>query len=221
MISSTGVGSPGNETEYFGSLTRTALMKFQAKYDIVSSGDETTTGYGLVGPGTRAKLVEVFSAAPTAPSAPQGEVPAPPTGVSAVFTTGLSKGSTNSNVKGLQQLLNLDPDTMIASTGVGSPGNETEYFGSLTEKAIQKFQLKHGVVQSAQDPGYGYLGPKTRAKIQELFSGTMETAPSPAPETPPTIQSSSEAQTQEQLETLLKTLQEQVNALQDELEGMQ
>ena len=92
-----------------------------------------------------------------------------PTGVSAVFTRGLGKGSSNSDVKRLQQLLNSDSDTLIAPSGVGSPGNETVYFGSLTEKAVQKFQMKYGVVKSTSDAGYGYIGPKTRTKLAEVF----------------------------------------------------
>ncbi len=58
-VSDSGFGSRGNETTYFGSLTRNAVRRFQKKYDIVSSGDERTTGYGLVGPKTRARLQEV------------------------------------------------------------------------------------------------------------------------------------------------------------------
>lgn len=55
-VSSAGVGSPGWETTYFGELTRQAVQRFQCAEDIVCSGDEDTTGYGLVGPKTRAAL---------------------------------------------------------------------------------------------------------------------------------------------------------------------
>ncbi len=167
QIAESGVGSSGNETEYFGSATRKALQKFQEKYSIVSSGDEATTGYGALGPKTRAKLAEVFAkATPTAPLVAQPSVVA--VSVSPVFTSGLSRGMTSSDVKRLQQLLNSDPDTKIAESGTGSLGNETEYFGSLTEKAVQKFQVKYGIAKEGE-PGYGYIGPKTRAKIQEVF----------------------------------------------------
>ncbi len=167
QIAESGIGSPGNETEYFGGLTIKALQKFQAKYGIVSSGSPETTGYGLLGPKTKAKLAEVFAkAAPTAPSVAQ---PSPiAVSVSPVFSAGLSRGITGADVKRLQQILNSDPDTQIAASGVGSPGNETEYLGSLTEKAIQKFQVKYGIAKEG-DPGYGYVGPKTRAKLQEAF----------------------------------------------------
>ncbi len=59
-VSVSGAGSPGKETIYFGLLTRTALKKFQCKYNIVCSGTPTTTGYGNLGPKTRAKIQEVF-----------------------------------------------------------------------------------------------------------------------------------------------------------------
>lgn len=152
---------------WFGALTKKAVQKFQAKYGIVSSGDEDTTGYGLVGPATRAKIQEVFSQAqPAAPAVAQPSAVA--ISVSPVFSSGLGREMSNSDVKRLQQLLNSDPDTIVAESGAGSSGNETEYFGSLTEKAVQKFQAKYGLAQEG-DSGYGYVGPKTRAKLGEVF----------------------------------------------------
>ncbi|MDO8620359.1 MAG: YCF48-related protein [bacterium] len=50
---------PGGEvTGYFGPATAKALGRFQEKYDIAVPGD---SGYGEVGPKTRAKLVELSS----------------------------------------------------------------------------------------------------------------------------------------------------------------
>lgn len=43
-------------TGYFGSLTRAAVQRFQATQGIVSSGSPSTTGYGRVGPMTRARI---------------------------------------------------------------------------------------------------------------------------------------------------------------------
>ncbi|MDB5224531.1 MAG: protein of unknown function with transrane region [Candidatus Adlerbacteria bacterium] len=46
----------GLVTGYFGSLTRAAIQRFQAKNGIVSSGTAASTGYGRVGPSTMAAI---------------------------------------------------------------------------------------------------------------------------------------------------------------------
>lgn len=56
VISTAGPGAPGNETTYFGGLTREALRKFQCAKGIACSGNESSTGFGRVGPLTRAAL---------------------------------------------------------------------------------------------------------------------------------------------------------------------
>ena len=56
-IATDGPGSPGNETQKFGALTRVAVRKFQCAQMQVCDGDEYTTGYGFVGAKTRAVLV--------------------------------------------------------------------------------------------------------------------------------------------------------------------
>jgi hypothetical protein len=55
-VAASGAGSPGNETSTFGNLTKIALMKFQCSKEIVCSGSPSATGYGRVGPKTRAAL---------------------------------------------------------------------------------------------------------------------------------------------------------------------
>ncbi len=57
-VAATGVGSPGNETPYFGSMTREAVRRFQCAKRIACDGDEATTGYGRVGPMTRSALLQ-------------------------------------------------------------------------------------------------------------------------------------------------------------------
>jgi len=55
-VAVSGPGSVGNETTAFGALTRDALRRFQCARGIVCEGDESTTGYGRLGPKTRAAL---------------------------------------------------------------------------------------------------------------------------------------------------------------------
>lgn len=44
---------------YYGGLTQAAVQRFQTRYGIVSYGSPDTTGYGAVGPATRARIASV------------------------------------------------------------------------------------------------------------------------------------------------------------------
>lgn len=48
-------------------------------------------------------------------------------------------------------------------------GQSTGYFGAITRKAVQDFQVKYGIA-SQESAGYGRVGPLTRAKLNTLFS---------------------------------------------------
>ena len=48
----------GNATRYFGPLSEAAVRQFQIIHNVVSSGDAKTTGFGLVGPKTRAAILK-------------------------------------------------------------------------------------------------------------------------------------------------------------------
>lgn len=79
------------------------------------------------------------------------------------FTRNLAQGSTGEDVKCAQIILNSDSATKIASTGAGSPGSETTYFGSLTKVAVKKFQAKYGTGT------LGTIGANTRAKMNTMI----------------------------------------------------
>ncbi len=64
-----GPGSSGNETNLFGNLTRAAVRNFQCVKNIACSGNEYTTGYGLVNGQTRAALLTLSPVASAPPSA--------------------------------------------------------------------------------------------------------------------------------------------------------
>jgi hypothetical protein len=64
VLANDGPGSPGNETNRYGALTRDAVRRFQCAQKIVCEGDEHSSGYGFVGARTRAALLGNITAAP-------------------------------------------------------------------------------------------------------------------------------------------------------------
>lgn len=81
------------------------------------------------------------------------------------FNSNLTVGSTGTDVMNLQKVLNMSADTKVASSGAGSPGMETSYFGPATKAAVIKFQMKYGIT-----PAVGYVGSITRAKLNSMNS---------------------------------------------------
>ncbi len=80
-------------------------------------------------------------------------------------------GSVGPAVKELQQVLNITPDTRVALSGAGSPGNETDYFGAMTKTAVIKFQEKHRteiLVPLNLTAGSGYVGERSFMKVRSI-----------------------------------------------------
>ena len=74
--------------------------------------------------------------------------------------------------------------TFLIEKGDLAAGNNTGYFGRLTEAAVKKFQCREMQIcsGSTSSNGYGSVGPRTRAKIVEACSrsgqsGTAVTSP--------------------------------------------
>ncbi len=57
----------GTISGYFGPLTEQAVQRWQAKYNIVSSGSSASTGYGVVGPRTAAAIALLCSTGSSSP----------------------------------------------------------------------------------------------------------------------------------------------------------
>lgn len=106
------------------------------------------------------------------------------------FARSLAFGSRGTDVSDLQKFLASSP---VGGQDTYPEGLVTGYFGKLTEKATQRFQVKHGVVLSGSPAttGYGVLGPKTRAKFKEVCEASnfsheivpVAQTPTPLPET--------------------------------------
>jgi len=87
--------------------------------------------------------------------------------VTAAFARNLELGMTGADVKALQQWLNAN-GYRVASSGPGSPGNETERYGAATYDAISRFQEAYAneiLLPLELDNGTGYFGPFTRSQV--------------------------------------------------------
>ncbi len=73
----------------------------------------------------------------------------------------LKFGLRGDDISQVQGLLAQDKD-------IYPEGLVTGFFGRLTEKAVQKFQEKYGIAKKGNG-GYGQIGPRTKAKLIELF----------------------------------------------------
>jgi peptidoglycan hydrolase-like protein with peptidoglycan-binding domain len=86
------------------------------------------------------------------------------------FARDLKVGMIGADVKDLQVFLNSH-GYAIAASGAGSPNNETSYFGSLTKKALIRFQTANGISAT------GYFGSITRGHVNGVSSATAPVTP--------------------------------------------
>jgi hypothetical protein len=78
------------------------------------------------------------------------------------FQQNLRAGSRGSDVKQLQRFLNRQ-GFVLAASGPGSPGNETEFFGAFTRSALTRFQ------QARLGTGTGIFEQETRNLVNNIM----------------------------------------------------
>jgi peptidoglycan hydrolase-like protein with peptidoglycan-binding domain len=167
-VAVSGPGSSGNETEIFGNLTREALVDFQNHYsDEVLEPVGLNEGTGYFGSSTRRFVNSLLRQDGSSEEGVDSAVDAAQESADAhenawVFADNVTKGAENENVSKLQGFLARDSE-------VYPEGVVSGYFGNLTQRAVERFQLKHGVVESENAPGFGILGPQTRSAINALI----------------------------------------------------
>ncbi len=104
------------------------------------------------------------------------------------FSANLKRGMTNSEVMNLQKVLNMYPQTQIASSGAGSPGMETNFFGAATHNAVVKFQELHAaevLTPAGLKKGTGNVFGLTRAMLNQVCSGSATNPTNPSNPTAP------------------------------------
>ena len=151
-VSTSGPGSKGQETNYFGPATLQALNRYKAAYQTsISSVNAITSPVVNMAPSatSSSRLAKTFR-----------------------FTTALNPFTTNLNVKNLQIFLN-DQGFTVSTTGAGSRGFETSYFGNATKAALIRFQEYYRteiLTPNGLTRGTGYFGPATMRKVNLLLS---------------------------------------------------
>jgi peptidoglycan hydrolase-like protein with peptidoglycan-binding domain len=118
-VAISGPGTSGNETTFFGSLTKIALTNFQTANGLTATGSFDFATKGFLGCGETVDNASEFG-------------------------RDLQFGMQGDDVLKLQQYLN-NQGFKIADSGAGSPGHETNYFGRLTQEAVKRLQSARGV----------------------------------------------------------------------------
>ena len=136
----------GNNTGYFGNLTKSALINYQKSAGI------NPTGY--FGPITQKSLSSQALIINTPVSTNTNTL-------GQKITKALAYGMSNDQVRILQTILARD-------TSIYPEGSVTGYFGPATLRAVKAFQTKYNIANFG-DVGYGFVGPATRAKLNSLI----------------------------------------------------
>jgi len=163
-------------TGYYGQITQNAVFKFQQRKGIVTSMEDS--GAGTFGPQTINHLNGILGyrannkqriAMRTAKFNGKIlvdkniEIAKPktqPVPVEELFREDLKFGVRGKQVAILQ--------TSLSKLGLFSGSLTTDYFGNKTLDAVINFQLEQGIITSKNDPEAGYVGKKTRAKLNKL-----------------------------------------------------
>jgi hypothetical protein len=147
------------------------LLRQEVKF-VPSNADEDvyltiaeTDTFATVTAGTQARFNPELLKTKTGiiPGARGQVIPTDGKGNAYTFTRTLKVGSVGEDVRALQKILNAE-GFVVSDTGVGSPGNETTYFGLKTKAALAKYQNYYRadiLTPNGLTAGTGYFGTAT------------------------------------------------------------
>ena len=142
--SPSGSGISGGGT-YYGCKDQSA-----SNYEYFAAHKQSLCKYGVTPVTT--STADVPSTVPS--------LTAPTVGAVSGQVRDLMRGTYGEAVRMLQQLLNSQ-GFVLTTSGEGSPGNETTFFGPLTQNALAAYQSAHSI-----SPAAGYFGPITRDQMK-------------------------------------------------------
>lgn len=188
-ISTTGTGSPGNESAYFDSATQLALISFEQANNISpaigifrsASMNKLLLRTSDCGVATVLLDIKIVAATPAPVLVVPKKIVLAPTPTQSpkqtpkqIFSTNLSIDTASGEVKALRIILRhlnyLDPYGIKGTPRDASV--ETNYFGDSTLAALKQFECDYKLVcsGSAETTGWGTTGPKVRAVLNEEWA---------------------------------------------------
>ncbi|MBY0294333.1 peptidoglycan-binding protein [Patescibacteria group bacterium] len=158
-------------TGYFGPATERAVQRWQAMKGLVSSGDADSTGYGYVGPKTRAAM---------ACGGTTSNTNTQPTTTSTVKETRLTPtvtvNTSPSSVSAGQSSV-LTWNSSNATRCVLKYGSSEESISVSGTKTVTPYTNTSYMVWCANDPGTGKDGPSSSAKAYVAVSSSASVTP--------------------------------------------
>ena len=111
---------------------------------------------------------------------------------------------------------------LLISRGLLLSGNDTGFYGPLTQEAVKKFQCQENIVCSGrpEDTGYGLVGTRTRERLNQISATSSTSSVQASPLLTETQRQALIQQLTEQIRQLqVQLLQLQLKLLQDQLNG--
>ncbi len=146
----------GPITGTFGKKTKEAVIKFQIKNFILESQNDY--GAGSFGPQTRKLFEDILYKKLVQQKVSEKWK-------SFNFEKSIQKGKRNADVLRLQEVLIQQEFMNHQPTG---------YFGNVTKSALIEFQIANNIIKDKNSRGAGNVGPKTRAKLNEILGVKKE-----------------------------------------------